>query len=199
MRKSILLSVILLLAVIIPASAVTRLVPDEYLTIQAAIEDSNNGDIVIVSPGTYVENIDFLGKNITVTGTEPENWDVVENTIIDGNNTSSVVTFKNNESNEAVLTGFTITGGYGSIDLEFDEEIIWGAGIFCKNSSPFITNNIITGNHGPVDPESDHANFGAGISCHCFVEITQHAIIINYISEIFAFMDAIYSGNGLQQ
>ena len=34
----------------------------EYESIQAAIDDANNGDIVIVEPNTYYETIDFLGK-----------------------------------------------------------------------------------------------------------------------------------------
>jgi hypothetical protein len=40
--------------------------------------------IVIVSPGRYYENINFKGKNIAVTSTAPEDWSVVEATIIDG-------------------------------------------------------------------------------------------------------------------
>ncbi len=38
----------------------------DHTTIQAAINASSNGDIVLVYAGTYTENIDFGGKNITV-------------------------------------------------------------------------------------------------------------------------------------
>ncbi len=34
-------------------------VKDDYVTIQAAIENADNGDIILVEPGTYLENIDF--------------------------------------------------------------------------------------------------------------------------------------------
>jgi len=41
-------------------------VPEEYATIQAAINAASDGENVVVSTGTYEENIDFLGKAITV-------------------------------------------------------------------------------------------------------------------------------------
>ena len=37
----------------------------DYSSIQAAIDDANNSDTVIVDPCTYYENINFLGKAIT--------------------------------------------------------------------------------------------------------------------------------------
>jgi hypothetical protein len=45
----------------------TLRVPDDYTSIQAAINDADNGDSVLVAPGTYFENIDFIGKSIVVT------------------------------------------------------------------------------------------------------------------------------------
>src|SRR5262245_33203768 len=42
-------------------------VPDNYSTIQGAMNAAVEGDTVLVAAGTYVENINFRGKNITVT------------------------------------------------------------------------------------------------------------------------------------
>ena len=43
------------------------LVPADFSTIQDAIEASESGDSVLVSPGFYQENINFEGKSITVS------------------------------------------------------------------------------------------------------------------------------------
>ena len=91
-----------------PALAETILVPDDFPTIQGAIDQATDGDVILVDPGTYVETIDFLGKAITVRGT-----DCHANTVIDGggNTFFAVVTCDTGEGPETVLQGFTITGG----------------------------------------------------------------------------------------
>jgi len=203
MKRAILLSLILLSVTIRQAPAETRMVPDDYASIQQAINDSNDGDVVIVAPGTYQENINFLGKNIVVTSTDPNNPEVVATTIIRaklkerGNISSigSVVTFENGESSEAVLTGFTITRGYGTSSTAIPEEpyIFWGAGIYCLSSSPTITCNVITGNNAPVemegnDPEQWQVGYGGGIGC-----LDSDAIITrNIIKE-----NSAYAGAGI--
>ena len=65
--------------------AATIRVPADAATIQSAIDSAVTGDTVLVSPGTYVENINFRGKAITVaseqdrrgpssTATVPARW-----------------------------------------------------------------------------------------------------------------------------
>jgi len=46
----------------------TWYVPDDFSTIQGAINDNSvlDGHTIIVKPGTYVENINFLGKKIVL-------------------------------------------------------------------------------------------------------------------------------------
>jgi len=146
----------------------------DYPTIQSAINDANDGDTVIVTPGRHKENINFLGKAITVTSTNPDDLNVVAATIIDGNepadvNFASVVTFDSGEDNNSILTGFTITGGTGTwlLDSWEFQGLNWnrcGGGIICYNmSAPTISKNYFTYNiagHGggiyiygdPVNP-----------------------------------------------
>jgi parallel beta-helix repeat protein len=130
---------LLLLTNLGPAQT-TRTVPAQYTTIQAAIDAASNGDTVLVSPGTYKENISFSGKNITVTSSGGPSV-----TTIDGNSQGMVVKFINNESRSAVLSGFTITGA--GLPYPY-ANIFYPAGVFIDLAGPTITNNIITKNQG---------------------------------------------------
>jgi hypothetical protein len=82
--------------------------PADFNNIQAAINDSNHGDTIIVAEGCYFENINFNGRNITLTSTDTCSPDVVAATIIDGSRNGSVVTFNNDEDANCVLNGFTL-------------------------------------------------------------------------------------------
>jgi hypothetical protein len=92
----------------------------DFNNIQAAISDSNDGDTVIVAEGTYYENINFNGKNIVLTSTNPNAPAVVEATIIDGNDANSVVTFSGTENASCEIVGFTITGGQKGMAVYID-------------------------------------------------------------------------------
>jgi parallel beta-helix repeat protein len=132
-------------------------VPSQHSTIQSAIDAAINGDTIIVSPGVYLENINFKGKAITVQSTDPNNPNVVAATIINGSsptdpNFGSVVIFKSGEDNNSILAGFTITGGTGSwLAVAWDlHPVYWnrcGGGVLCYNmSEPTITKNLFTAN-----------------------------------------------------
>src|SRR5258707_7759680 len=73
-------------------------VPTSQPTIQAAINAANNGDTVLVAPGTYVENINFSGKAIAVTSSGGPAV-----TVIDGGAQGPVVTFNQNEPTASQL------------------------------------------------------------------------------------------------
>jgi|GEM_PF-684741 len=120
--------------------------------IQEAIDAASNDDMVIVRDGLYTgdgnRDIDFGGKAVHLRS---ENGP--ENCVIDAEGSETtprrVFLFTSGESADAVLDGFTIGGGYA---LE-------GGGIYChNNSSPTISNNIVTGNAA--------GRYGGGIYCH---------------------------------
>src|SRR5437870_964849 len=161
------------------ARATVHLVPGDYPAIQNAIDVSTNGDIVLVSPGVYTENIRFRGKAITVTSTNPADPNVVSNTVIRAVARRSVVTFANGETPNSVLTGFTITGGYGTVNSTFDATVYWGGGIYCFRSSPTITGNIVAANTTPIGTNNTYG-YGGGIGClDCNSIITRNLIIGN--------------------
>jgi parallel beta-helix repeat protein len=120
------------------ALASQRVVPIQYETIQDAINACSNGDIVIVLPGHYKENIDFLGKAITV-----KSYEGPEVTIIDADFDGSAVKCDSGEDTTSVLDGFTLTNGTGT----YLYPAYYGGALFIRQfSNPKIINNIITGN-----------------------------------------------------
>jgi len=120
------------------AAQTTRRVPQDFATIQAAINASANGDTVLVSAGTYTENISFKGKAITVRSVSGADM-----TIIDGGQLASVVTFTSGEGPSSTLTGFTIRNGNGQFASQYQ-----GSGIAISNASPTVTFNRVVDNVG---------------------------------------------------
>ena len=82
-----------------------------HMAIQDAIDTSNNYDVIIANPVTYEENINFSGKNVTVTSTTPQDPNLVAQTIIQGSGNVPVVEFQGSETSDCNFVGFTITGG----------------------------------------------------------------------------------------
>ena len=145
-------------SVAIPDSWIVSLTPgpldlfgsiqNPYNTIQAAIDQSINDDIVLVSPGTYQENIVINGKVITITTPDPTVS--AETTIIDGGSTGfpTISINGNNVSSDSSLlfSGFTVQNG---LSPTFDQ----GAGIDVKTFYPtlMLENLIIRDNISTTD------------------------------------------------
>ncbi len=111
---------------------------DPFATIQHAIDVSTDGDTVMVADGTFTgdgnRDIDYGGKSIVVTSLNGP-----EVTIIDCQgdslNPRRGFYFHSGEDSLSVLDGLTITNGYTTS---------FGGGIYCWNSSPVVSQCIIT-------------------------------------------------------
>lgn len=136
------ISYILTLILLCPllAFSVTINVPADQPTIQAGINAAVNGDSILVSPGIYLENINFQGKQIVICASGSP----ISTTIMATDTSQAVVYIGNGEPKGTEISGFSITGGGHS-------------GILCIGSSPSIKNNII------YDNKSGTENDGGGI------------------------------------
>ena len=141
----------------------------DFTSIQDAIDAAEDGDVVIVHPGTYYENIHYDGKNITLRSTDPADWDVVEATIIDGGGINRVVDLDGAGAQGCELSGFTITNGW----QDAHNAIHSGDGAGVANGGASITHCIITGN------ESQGGFYGGGGLYGCSGEIRNCIITHN--------------------
>ena len=86
------------------------LVPAVYKTIQTAIDAAKNGDVIVVLPGTYNENLRFRGENIRVQSSDPDDAGTVSATIIKGKEYGRP-TVNFGEGSRSTLAGFTVLAG----------------------------------------------------------------------------------------
>jgi len=167
------LSVILVIGTSIYATGKTYYVPKDFATLQEAINAAKDGDTIVLAEGTYEGNIYFKGKSITLKSTEPDNPDVVANTIIEGTEKGSVITVDSNST----IKGLTITSTNSdcrgiyvknanptieNCTIIDNEPTELGGGIYIikKKSKPQIINCVITGNIAGGTPQISESIIG---------------------------------------
>jgi len=140
----------------------------DYLIIQDGINNSTDGDTILVYPGTYFENIEILNRSIVLASLEMTTNDstYINSTIIDGNQNGSCIYAENFDN--GIIQGFTLQHGSGSIfynqlqggglfiidsnisliscNIIYNSSDI-GGGCYIYNTLAFLSNNYITNNH----------------------------------------------------
>ena len=143
-------------------------------TVQAAINTASlfGGTDIWVAKGVYAERLTlrsyaylyggFAGNE---TERDQRNWKA-NITVIDGSAGGSVVTADNIGNRTSGIDGFTIRNGIGTQSSSYN-----GGGIYCNNSSPSISNNVVL---------SNNATYGGGIYCkYASSEILNNVIRSN--------------------
>jgi hypothetical protein len=117
-------------------------VPSQVPSVQAGVLLAFPSEVITALPGTYNENVYVPGKDIVLRSASPADPGTVASTVIDGNQSGSVVTFAGAESSHCMLSGFTIRNG----------RAMWGGGIRGNGSHATISNNRMVDNlaHGNV-------------------------------------------------
>lgn len=180
MKRIVLIVLVFSLGIITMFSQVIH-VPADSSTIQAAIEGASDGDTVLVAEGLYYENINFLGKAITVASKFIIDGETshISKTIIDGSQytdwrDASTVTMRSGEDTTSVLMGFTVTGGAGTLITLGGYTDYYGGGIFIVNSGGKIINNTIEDNQ-KTSNNMLMGNFGGGLSASVY---NNHTAIV---------------------
>jgi len=138
MKLKIILVLCILMALLVAtasSSAKTITVDDDlkdcptanYTSIQPAINNATDGDIILVYTGTYSENV-VVNKTLNLTG--------IGMPVVDGMNKGNTVTIT---SNNCIIENFKVVNSAGDWNL---------AGIHIASSNNIISNNTISSNRG---------------------------------------------------
>ena len=124
-----------------PAQQTLR-VPEDFPTIQTAIDAAHTGDTVSVGPGTWFVNLTLDTKEITLISTAGS-----ATTTLDGGHLGPVVTITNTPGIATVVSGFTVQNGspLGSSSASLS---VGPAGVLISSAGAQILNNTFQKNAG---------------------------------------------------
>jgi outer membrane protein assembly factor BamB len=148
MKKAILVTIIYLSIISICYSD-TLLVPSEYPTIQAAVDDCNDGDEVVVADGEYSgagNNYVYVDKSISIESTNGPDSCIIDQ---EGGDGFEFEVSGTGSAEGAELKGFTVLNGRGimceDVNMTISSCILknnkWG--IFIQGGSPTIIDCLI--------------------------------------------------------
>ncbi len=165
---------------VVPTVNISIAVPADVPGIQEAINASIDGDVVVVSPGTYNESIHFKGHEIHLRSTDPNDAAIVASTVINADSGHPAILFNSRESANTRVQGLTLTHGtsgltcYGTASPKISKcSIVANSsyGVYIQGGSDAavcLDQCRILGNGG---------NGGAAIVCRYSKLILTHSIV----------------------
>jgi hypothetical protein len=138
------------------AATTTIRVPQDHPTIQAALDAAPADALVLVSPGTYNENI-YLPHTVTLASTYYTTGDParVEQTIISAvDSETETVLVSSSAGNDTRIVGFTIRDGKDGIKVRgaavVEHNLLTGLGTdgvdFPRDTAGLVQHNVMRGN-----------------------------------------------------
>jgi len=141
MRRHLLSCLILSLAAYAPTALTADLVvPDDFATIQAAIDAAATDDRVLVRPGTYTEKLELADKRLLI-----ESTDGSAATILAGDGVAGFLIQISGEDTRLELHGMTLSGGFGQAGSNGAGP---GGGILVDGGSIAVQDSLFTSNAG---------------------------------------------------
>ncbi len=151
-------------------------VPGDYTTLQGAIDSCQNGDTILVAPGTYRQSLNTNEKSILLAShflTENDT-NLISETRLQG--ASDPVITVNSQADSIVIVGFTIFGGSSD----------HGAGINVSYGHLVLKNNVV----GPNTTGNWRVGYGGGIYA---LSSTLHLLRNKFIHNDSDYGGAIYA------
>ena len=176
-------------------------VPDDYETIQGAINASEDGDTVRVRAGTYNEGLRLMGKNIWLESEEGP-----EVTIINSQEFGTAIFGWDGEDNRTAIRGFRILGGYNGINLAYSAVIVYNciitsesAGVFIGDGNGQVYNCVLDSCLNGISCAYTWGKLRNSIFLHCELAIDEFASNKSYLDygwSLFWDNQRDYNGEG---
>jgi hypothetical protein len=152
-------------------------VPDDYETIQCAINASDDGDTVRVRAGTYYEGIRLMGKQIWLESEEGQ-----EVTIISSAEFQDAIRCTDGEDERTNIRGFKLMGRWNGVQSNNSSPIVYNciisaenAGIVLGNSNAQVYNCIFIDCYTGVNGAYTWGIVRNSMFINCYVGIYEYA------------------------